>query len=178
MPLRLAFGVRIPTTTAPPTALLGALLRYQGQKQWCWAACVEMILDYYSIGHSGQCGFAEWLFGQKCCGSPGAPGCNKPCAVADVSRIYCQWGLACKTHLSTVGIAVVQQEVNQGRPVQVGFSLSSSGHLALIIGHGSDAGGAFVMLHDPEYGTGSVHTGYLSTAYGLGTWRWTWTGIQ
>lgn len=181
MPIRVTNGQSI--TAAPPK--LGAKVLTvpqikQEQTQWCWAACADMVLHYYGNAGVRQCDFANWLFAQSaCCNVPSSSLCNKPCAIGDVCRVYNQWGIQCSYTGSSVAFATLQSEVNADRPVEVGYAWNGgNGHVAVIRGWDVNATGPFLAVNDPAYGSGGVYYSGLLTAYGLGTWRWTWTGLR
>lgn len=181
MPLRVTKGKTI--IPAPP--LLGAKSLNvpqikQEQTQWCWAACADMVLDYYGNAGARQCDFVNWLFAQSsCCNVPSSSLCNKPCAVGDVCRVYNQWSLNCFNTASSVPFATLQSEINAERPTEVGYAWSGGGgHVAIIRGWDFNATGPLLLVNDPYYGSGGVYYTDLLTAYGLGTWQWTWTGIR
>jgi hypothetical protein len=167
-----------------PPALGGAALNVpeikQEQTQWCWAACAQMVLRFYGNGAVRQCEFANWLFGQSgCCQAPGTSLCNRPCQVTDVVRVYAAWAKTCSYVPSNVAFATLQAEINAGRPVEVGYRWNGGGgHVAIVCAWDINATGPFLRVNDPWYGSGGVYYSNLLTAYGLGSWQWTWIAIR
>jgi len=181
MPLRQRHGTQI--VFSPPrlgAKSLSVPQINQEQTQWCWAACADMVLHYYGNSGVRQCDFANWLFGQTgCCASPSSPVCNQPCAVNDVQRVYTQWGILSAPSSGTVPFSTLEFEINGDRPVEVAYAWTGGGgHVAVVSGWDRNATGPFVRINDPAYGSGGVYYSDLLTAYGLGTWFYTWTGIR
>ncbi len=180
MPLRVTQGH--PITFGAP--LIGAKALNvpqiaQEQKQWCWAGCANMVLRYYDNTAVRQCDFANWLFGLSgCCDTPSSTLCDRPCQVRDVSRVYKNWSIRSSTIKGTVTFATLQSEINDGRPVEVAYDWNGGGgHAAIVTGYGTNNTGPFVRVNDPAYGSGGIYYTDLLTAYGWGTWCYTWTGI-
>lgn len=152
----------------------------QEQTQWCWAACADMVVHYYGNTAARQCEFANWLFGQSnCCASPGSSACNRPCQINDVSRVFSRWGIRSNYSGGSVSFGTLRSEVDSSRPVEVGYAWNGGGgHVALVTGWIVVSGGNALRVNDPAYGSGGVYYNKLLTAYDMGQWRWTWTGIR
>ena len=160
---------------------LGVCQIEQEQNLWCWAACAEMVLRYYDIGHVRQCDFANWLFKQThCCTEPSSAECNRGCFVHDISRLYLQWNIRSTFIGGMVPFSVLQAEIDAGRPVEIGFLWKEQGiaHVVLISGWHTDGTEEFVHVNDPNNGFQFLTYAELQTAYGKGTWSFTWTGIR
>ena len=181
MPLRTSNRIIVPI--AQPTVGAGPLnvpMIKQEQTQWCWAGCADMALHYYGNSGVNQCDLANWLFSQSaCCQIPSSSLCNKPCQVPDVSRVYSAFGLRSTYNGGSVAFFSLETEVAGGRPVEVGYAWTGGGgHVALVVQTGFINGNQAVRVNDPAYGSGGVLYSDLLTAYGQGSWNWTWTGIQ
>ena len=152
----------------------------QEQKNWCWAACTDMVLHYYDNPDARQCEFANWLFNQtQCCVDPANPACDRGCSRHEVQAVYANWNILSTFIERTVPFAVLQAEIDADRPVEVAFYWNGGGaHVAIVRGWGTNETGPFVRVNDPAYGSGGVYYDDLLTAYGLGRWTLTWTGIQ
>ena len=160
---------------------LGVCQIEQEQNLWCWAACAEMVLRYYDICHVRQCDFANWLFQQThCCAEPSSAECNRGCFVHDVSSLYLQWNIRSTFIGGMVPFSVLQAEIDAGRPVEIGFLWKEQGiaHVVLISGWHTDGTEEFVHVNDPNNGFQFLTYAELQTAYGKGTWSFTWTGIR
>ena len=160
---------------------LGVCQIEQEQNLWCWAACAEMVLRYYDICHVRQCDFANWLFKQThCCAEPSSAECNRGCFVHDVSSLYLQWNIRSKFIGGMVPFSVLQAEIDAGCPVEIGFLWKErgTGHVVLVSGWHTDGTEEFVHVNDPNNGFQFLTYAELQTAYGKGTWSFTWTGIR
>jgi hypothetical protein len=159
---------------------LGVPMIKQEQTQWCWAACADMTLDYYGNAGVAQCDFANWLFGQSgCCTIPTSSLCNRPCQVQDVSRVYTNWNIQSSLIQSNVAFSTLESEIIKSRPVEVAYAWTGGGgHVALVIQTSIINNRPVVRVNDPAYGSGGVYYDDLLTAYGMGQWLVTWTGIQ
>lgn len=177
MPLR-ASGR--PLSPQPPT--LGAKTLNvpwikQEQTQWCWAACADMVLHYYGNATVRQCDLANWLFGlTACCQAPGTSLCNRPCQIADVCRVYNAWSIRCYSASGTVSFGALQFEIDNDRPVESGIAWNGGGgHVVIVRGWYDNSR---VYVNDPWYGHGVISYNDLVTAYGLGTWFWTFSNLR
>lgn len=182
---KMVIRVRSRTKIAPSAVLLGAgplsvPMIKQEQTQWCWAACSDMVLHYYGNPGVAQCEFANWLFSQSaCCNVPSSSLCNRPCQVQDVSRVYSNWSVKSSLVMSTVPFATLDSEVAASRPVEVAYAWNGGGgHVALVTQTAVVSSRSVVRVNDPAYGSGGVSYDDLLTAYGMGRWFATWTGIR
>jgi hypothetical protein len=177
---------------------LGVPRRRQGQDNWCWAACVDMVLHFYDLPGVKQCE----IVGRKikradCCDDPKSDEFSAPCAPKFMRGVWLAWGLAARSHLPRKGRlgwiteAALKRELDEGRPVEVGMRWASGGgHAVVVRGWRAARGGAFYYVNDPwnwadgaraklfDEGVGQVSYRELRTAYGMGRWRWTWTGLS
>lgn len=181
MPLRVTNGRTI-RFAAPPLGAktLNVPQINQEQTQWCWAGCADMVLHYYGNQGIRQCDLANFLFGLSgCCSSPSSTLCNQPSPVPDISRVYSNYGIRSTHSAGTVTFATLQSEINADRPVEVAYAWSGGGgHAAIVRGWDRNSTGPFLRVNDPAYGSGGVYYSDLLTAYGQGTWFYTWTGIR
>ncbi|HJQ23017.1 MAG TPA: papain-like cysteine protease family protein [Blastocatellia bacterium] len=172
----------------PQSKVLPVAHFQQARTQWCWAACAEMVLDYYSK-RVHQCALANHLLGRKnCCAAPGPlhffSKCNRNCQVAQVAQLYSHYGLNSLYQANPVSFSVIQAEINADQPVEVGFAwFGGGGHLAIIRGWEQDSIGDWVRINDPHYSPGNSGQGRmlhskLATPYGLGNWVTTWTDLR
>ena len=152
----------------------------QEQRYWCWAACTDMVLHYYDNPDARQCEFANWLFQQtQCCEDPTSPACDRGCYANQVAAVYGNWNILSAHIEGTVPFADLQAEIDAGRPVEVAFYWTGGGgHVVIVRGWDTNETGPFVRVNDPHYGSVGVYYDDLLTAYGLGQWVHTWTGIQ
>ena len=63
MPLRVKEGKSINfREPSPNEKIINVPQIIQEQSNWCWAACVEMVIRYYNEPATQQCEFANELF--------------------------------------------------------------------------------------------------------------------
>jgi len=181
MPLRMTHGraIRMGAPSSPGVKL-GVPQKYQQQKNWCWAACAEMVLSYY--GHvTEQCHIANWLFNQAlCCTSGSSDQCDKGCQVPDVCRVYGNYGIkSAPSSGANVSFAMLQSEISGSRPVEVGLSWRTGGsHLVIVCGWRTTSVGQYVRVNDPSSGPQSILYTDLLAAYGVGQWTHTWIDVR
>lgn len=184
MALRILSGRRI----NPKQLELGAKsllipLIPQKQPQWCWAACIQMVLKYFDSSTTiDQCDLSNWLFGvQGCCSLPSASLCNRPCLISDVSRVYGQYSISSTLSNGIISISALQSEINADRPVEIALAwLGGGGHLVLVVGwEPGGTEGPLLKINDPSKGQ-IISTYYsdLLNAFGFGTWVRTWTELK
>jgi hypothetical protein len=212
MPLRVVKGIPITPHAAPAKEELEisappkehAMLGYQSlasarrwkhipqeRSQWCWAACAQMIADYFGRNVS-QCSLARRLFSvKKCCesGSGFNSSCDQGCdRTALANRIYPSF-LRLNASLKENAIQfcdIIDEITNNRRPVLVGLKWTQGGlqggHLVVISGWSEslDPEDGWLTVHDPLEGEEpqmEVRYSYLRTAYGFGEWQDTWVNI-
>lgn len=150
----------------------------QKTEQWCWAACIQMVVAANNAG-TQQCDVVNREFGQNiCCQDPDNPACNQPLQVWDLVAAWQKWQLGARIITYAVQFNYLTSEVAAGRPVEVGFAFNGGTfHVALAVGTATTSNGDFVRVNDPAYGPGWVSFVNLCNAYNLGTWQWTWDSI-
>jgi hypothetical protein len=131
-----------------------------------------MIIEFLGLGPASQCEIASAEFGGNCCLSPSSSLCNQP---AWPDATYNRHGVRFTMSGGSVTFAGVQVEVGAGRPLNVYFAWRGGGaHLAVIRGY---FGNGDLDVHDPWYGPGRRSYANVLSAYGLGSWTLTYTGI-
>jgi hypothetical protein len=151
----------------------------QEQTEWCWAACAQMVLQFYGNSSVQQCDLASKLFGEPCCANPDSPLCNEPAQVPDLAGVYAQWGRNAVLVPGDVPFETLQSEINANRPIEIGFIWNDgTGHQVLVCGWNIDGTGPYLLVNDPKWGSGAVYYSNLQAAYGWGSWKWTWQSIS
>ena len=177
MPLRRKTGLRIVPRLATAAAAAAAAptatdvkLVFQEQTQWCWAACTAMIAQFLGIEDIKQCELANFLHEQtKCCQKPSWSKCNRPCATEKIMPVYAHLGVTGLGPDLPLAEATLRDELQSGRPVEVGFLwFNDGGHVVIV--YGFTAKGYF-NVHDPWIGTGFATYEFLRNAYHNGG-RW------
>jgi hypothetical protein len=178
MPLAVAPVAVEPNLAPAGSHVLNIPQIFQEQTEWCWAACAQMVSVYYGNAGLQQSDLANRLFGLSVCSLvPGSSLCNRMALMSDICNVYKGLGRTSTFVPNAVPFGTLQQEINAGRPVQVGFSWSGGGHLALVCGWDINSIGPFLRVNDPQYGSGGVYYSNLVAAYGLGSWQFTWLSI-
>jgi hypothetical protein len=173
--------------------------RRQVQDDWCWAACVDMVLHYYRRSAVKQCDIVgRRLNRDECCDDPENEEFSVSCAPAAVRDVWLEWDIESAAHfprgkrLGWISEAALKRELDAGRPVEIGLSWADGegGHAIVVSGWREASGGVtYFYVNDPwnwggelrkkyfEGGVGQVPYAELRAAYGMGCWKWTWTRI-
>ena len=139
----------------------------QAQPEWCWAACAQMVLQYYGQSIQ-QCELASGLFGEPCCDDRDSLLCNEPAQVTDLAGVYQKWGRNAAFIQGQVPFETLQSEIKANRPIEIGFSWSDGGgHQVLVCGWNIDSTGPYLLVNDPKWGSGAVYYVNLQAAYGV-----------
>ncbi len=164
----------------------------QERSRWCWAACAQMVADYYGSIVT-QCALAHNLFDEEdCCesGSSFNSDCDQACSSAHVARrMYpTVLNLGGDRRFASISFSEIDTEIaGNRRPVLVGLQWTEpgmgGGHLVAISGFSLDdefPDDGWLTVHDPLEGDDpqiEVRYSYLESAYGLGEWRDSWVNI-
>lgn len=162
-------------------------LKGQRYSEWCWAACMEMVLGNRRFPSPGQCGLAGSAFSlNTCCGFPFDPDCNRPLPVPQTGKEYAKWGVSSLFFTHPISFEQIVQEISNNRVVLVGLLWSSGGvyrggHAVLVVGWDENEDGRFLVVYDPR-GSGGVASSQwyddLLNAFGGGSWSFTWTNLE
>ena len=185
MPIGVKTGKPIDFSAPIPTVkIIDVPQIAQEQTNWCWAACIEMVLCYYGTSAVLQCELANELFSRSdCCSEPSNPECNKPCEIEDISNLYARRNIQSQFVDENVPFATLQSEIDAARPVEIVFyqRREQRGHLVIVRGWHTIEAEEFVHVNDPKDSTGAsgiVAYSELLDAYGEGKWFYTWLDIQ
>lgn len=151
MPLRNSSRRRVPTTAAAgvPAPLVVPVLE-QEQDEWCWAACMVMVLRYRGDHTTEQCQLAAIRTGNSlCCADPSV--CDCPCPVQKATEIYVHLGLQVTTAPGAPPFSTFASEFASSRPVQIGTSVASNGHALVVTWAGPLDTGPHLRLIDPLF---------------------------
>ena len=148
--------LRVGKVSDPPRlrTLLPVRLRPQETEGWCWAASVEMILNYFGAAFS-QCDIANKQFStERCCPDP--PGEYRGGAWPEFEK----FGFTCKTTQTALSWGVVSGEIRAGRPFV--FCRRWDGgqyHLMVVSGcYLTATGRRYIQIHNPSPpGVGGIH---------------------
>src|SRR5689334_2825344 len=114
MAVRMSAGLQVSAAAVvslPASRVLPIPCSQQSGKNWCWAACAELVLNY-SQGGRQQCDFAEWLlYPRLCCGwNPPTSACDQSCNSLRIVSLYANWGIAATGVAAPVKFIDVQNE--------------------------------------------------------------------
>jgi hypothetical protein len=145
-----------------PANPAGVLLRVpelpQQCQEWCWAASIAMVADYY--GHSvAECALAGAKTGGGgiCCSQFAcATGCNVPAQPNEIAQFFTALGVHGVFAASPLTEGALQTELTNGRPVYVMFANSFSGHAVVVTGYSPTPQGYIYHLVDPWYGPQNI----------------------
>jgi hypothetical protein len=176
-------GVPIPVparalAAAPPGAAQRLPVQYfqQSQGNWCWAACCQMVFDYYHTNALQQCDLASAQFGASCCVNPSGPVCNQG---EWPDSVYPKYNVGFTRLDASMSQGDVAAEIAAGRPVEVYYAWAGgrSAHVALIVGVLDNNQ---VWVHDPwaAYGSRPLPFSYVQSAYNLGAWTISYSSIK
>ena len=153
----------------------------QEQREWCWAAVSQCILDYYGVNVE-QCEIAEYTrtvatwhdFGTTpCCSNPGGP-CNywnyNWGQTGSIQDILVHFGQLNNTGVgSALSFSQVVQQFALNRPFIIRWAwVSGGGHF--LVGHGLNGETLYYM--DSWSGEGAKFANYSQVVSGT---RHTWT---
>ncbi|MEM7725857.1 MAG: papain-like cysteine protease family protein [Cyanobacteria bacterium P01_A01_bin.45] len=153
----------------------------QEQSEWCWAACIQMVLKYVDNSDSTtQCKIVSQGLGiSGCCNNLSSSICNKPLQVPKVKEEWEKNGFSSIYNEFAIQFPTVVNEINQGRPIEIGWKYNGpGGHALLIVGY--DKNNEKLFVNDPRLDgyRGYVDYSEVVSAFGEGSWEWTWTGIK
>ncbi|MDG3008448.1 papain-like cysteine protease family protein [Paludisphaera mucosa] len=182
MALQIVEGISI---TLESTTLGGKDLsiepKLQEQSEWCWAACLDMVLEANADFSKNQCDFANAAYELTgCCLAPSSSLCNQPIPVIQFRQEYERYGFAAQFYNGSISFNAVKLEVDADRPVQVGVSWTGGGgHAMLITGWDQEGTEQFVFVTNSLDRTKTrVRYSDFLTVSNQGTWNWSWTGIK
>ena len=152
----------------------------------CWAACCEMVLQYYGANALRLCDLPSRAFSCNCCTSPAPPQCDQTYWPEDV---YAQSFLSslpvpaalvpfdCQRFEQPFTVDAVQHEIDGQRPIHAMFQWTSGGsHLVVVSGYHSNGD---LQVQDPLYSSvGRASYEYVLQAYGAGNWIVTYYNLR
>lgn len=152
----------------------------QDQTNWCWAACLQMVLAYTKQHHK-QCDFASFALNCFCCQIPVPYYCNSPLNAADISKLFTQYRINSAYTEGFVTFATLSAEIESRRPVEAGILWNDqTGHVVLVVGTAIISGKQVVYINDPAWGcsSGGYTFSTLLSGFACGRWSASWTSLQ
>jgi hypothetical protein len=143
-----------------------------------------MILKYYNETGIRQCDLANLAFadaGGGCCRVPSSSLCDKQLSDPQIGQLFDTKAVRIHYHYTagSVPFAILQNEIDNYRPVQIGVTRRGGGHVAIIQGWFTTQMEEYLIVNDPapDVGQGTVSFKDLETANSLRTWDATWTEL-
>lgn len=171
----------------PEGIRLDVRLKKQECDNWCWAAAISMVSDYYGRPKR-ECSIASLRLDNlfQCCVDPicGTSPCNEPATREDFDKILAASGLHWSFYLRPLTEEELKLELSNGRPVIVGFNGIESSHVAVAVGfrppEGSEISSVYFLI-DPS--VGHIDTDYEDlrngpTSQEFMPWVMTWKNIS
>lgn len=159
--------------------------RPQKGKMWCWAACVEMVLEHNDIDMT-QCDIVRTKLADEdsSCGDLE----NESCRARDMEPTWVACGIEnVQPNNGQIPFETIQDEIAEDRPIQVGILWNKGGGHAVLIKGWADTDPVSLLIDDPlrrssvgesKFGTGRATYDDLKDALGHGRWRYTWTNLE
>ena len=189
MPLKVKNGTSLsPGAAATQQHLVRIPHRPQKGRRWCWAACIQMVLEHNNIKMS-QCKIVRTKLNdhQSTCADLE----DTSCRAREMKPMWKQLGIEnVRPKDFHLGVAKIKSEIAADRPVQVGIlwddDEGGGGHALLIKGWAATSP-VTLLIDDPlrqssvgtsKFGTGRATHAELKNALGHGTWRYTWHNLE
>src|SRR5262245_10523149 len=164
MPMKERAKTSVPRRETPPPLVvpIDTTIR-QERENWCWAACIQVVLKSRGIRHT-QCKLANSVprLGGACCGSRPPEACDDGLADQEITELFRSVGVTTVTPSGSLSAEILNTALDAGRPVAIAFDW---GHMCLVYGRQN---GRYLMYDplEPSSGTLSL-TGIRN--YGQGT---------
>jgi ABC-type bacteriocin/lantibiotic exporter with double-glycine peptidase domain len=152
----------------------------QEQTEWCWAACMNMVVTYDDATSAlKQCTLANSAFGMtECCVAPSSSLCNLPLQIVRIKSEYEKYQYKSTHEERSLSFLEIKQEIYNRRPIECGILWTGGGgHAVLITGYDSGDIGDWVYIHDPYDKTKKVTFKEFQTGFGRGAWAHSWINL-
>jgi Peptidase_C39 like family len=159
--------------------------RAQKGKMWCWAACMQMVLEHNDLPMT-QCKIVKKKLDDE--DSTCAELENESCEAPDMEPTWVECGITnVQPRNGRITFETIQDEIAANRPIQVGILWSKSGGHAVLIKGWAETDPVALLIDDPlrrssfaesKFGTGRATYADLTRALGHGIWRYTWTNLE
>lgn len=177
MTLRTSSPIPISLTAPAPggSADTPLAVPYRTQKPFsnlCWAACCQMVFQYY--GRAVElCEVAASVYGNHCCSNLSS--CDRP---TWPDTVYSQpvWRFNCRRVDQPLTFGNIEFEIDAKRPIHAYYVWSGGGsHLAVVSGYYSNGD---IEVLDPMFGQGRLSYQYVFRAYGHGAWSKSYFALE
>jgi uncharacterized protein (DUF2141 family) len=168
---------------AAPAQVLNISLTIQEQTNWCWAACSEVVLDYYNFPKS-QCEIAEWTrtvaspdFGNtNCCVDP-SQGCNQDNwnfgHTGSIQEILIHFGNLQNDGGGPSTIEDITSDIQKNRLFVIRLKWNNTTGAHFVVGHGINGDNVYYMDPDSQDGFYIVKYSTMLDGSNPGTWTHT-----
>lgn len=162
----------------------------QQRPKWCWAACIEMVLNAKTQRQAiRQCQLVNDAHGMfLCCTQNAIPQlCNMGLSVSKVATEWKRRSYDVDYSAGALPFADIVACIDRNWPFQVGLTYNSAiGHAVLVVGYlaaddeDADIGEGFLYVNDPAWpGPRWISYSALQTAEGQGgQWAHSWSRIR
>jgi hypothetical protein len=168
MPLRTIAHPKIPIYPEAEGCRIPLSHISQCKDNWCWAACVDMVLKYFKISIDSQCTIAQKglaidypnLPVNCCAGGSSADLCDQPLKTRSITQLWTEAYSRSLNYRNTLNLSnpakrrlveEYRQALCQQHPVEFGY-LGTPGHVLLLYAWERDSmsGGFKFRLFDPD----------------------------
>ena len=140
----------------------------QAGGNWCWAACVEMLLSYRGNPTTQFEIAAQYLNCRNCDQTPLPPSCDMTIKTLAISTILDHWGAKYQYAATAPSPAEIKQAIATDQSLLAGLK----SHLTVVTGWAEKKGKFYLITADPRYDTGPIRFEFMvGTAY---AWSHTW----
>jgi hypothetical protein len=159
-----------PGGSPPPVSLsLPVPFFMQQTQEWCWAASIQMVSQFYGVSLS-QCGILSTELNIDCCSFVGSA-CVQPAPT--IATIQAALRYFANVKSAEIGrplsFAEVVAQISGGHPVIAVYESQFSGHVVVIFGYNSS--NKTLAINDPIFGSFANVPYGASFTYG-GTLIW------
>lgn len=138
-----------PPAAPPKSVYLNVPFANQQTQEWCWAASIQMVSQFYGTSLT-QCGVLSSFLGGDCCFAFN-PICIQPAgSLATISLALRSFaGVQSAQVGRPLTFPEVSSEISRGHPIIAAYRGSFAGHVVVIYGYNS--ANNTVAINDPAY---------------------------
>lgn len=148
----------IPIKPFGPGKILHVDFIPQDLTNWCWAACVAMVLQFYKIEFGKQCQLAAAGLGASattCCTDVTRPDCDCPLSDDEITCLWHARKIPASYEPNRIPDLDLFREIDcEERPVEIGYGPGPGqdgvGHVVIVYGWQGEFGQLSFLSHDPQ----------------------------
>ncbi|RZT00187.1 C39 family peptidase [Aquimarina brevivitae] len=126
----------------------------QPQSNWCWAASIAMVGNYYRNSNYTSCNIASQEFNFNCCNNPSP--CNQQNSIDRFPKMLAHFNVGVKSVKGKTDWKSIKNELDNGNPVLIRVESKYGGHFVIIYGYFRNqyykGEGAMLEVYDPALG--------------------------